>query len=273
MRWRHDQRRSAPASAPLQPRRIAASVWVSTADSASSSTTTCGPARQRPGDRRALLLPAREVDPALAEHRVVARREGLDRLVELRHPRRGRRRRPGRELAQRDVLAAWSGRTGTSPAARTRPPAAARRATAPASGTPSSRIPPRSGSASRATISTSVVLPAPVAPTTATHEPGGAVKETPSQRPAAVAARSLAGRAPDSGTTRPRNSTARPPRDGGERPRLRRARDRRPLVHELLDPVHRRRAALEEVDHPSERDHRPDQQHQIGRERDVRRPA
>ena len=73
--------------------------------------------RERARDREPLALAARERDPALADHRVVAVRQPLDELVRLREP--------GDPLdlvvvevrrAEGDVLAHASRRTGTGPA-------------------------------------------------------------------------------------------------------------------------------------------------------------
>ena len=81
---------------------------------------------ERARDRDALALPARERDPALADHRVVALRQPLDELVRLREP-RGlldllvASRRAGRTRGSR----ARSPRRGTDPARSRRSRAAA----------------------------------------------------------------------------------------------------------------------------------------------------
>ena len=81
---------------------------------------------ERARDRDALALAARERDPALADHGVVALRQPLDELVRLREPRRAldlarRSRRAGRTRCSR----ARSPRRGTDPARSRRSRAAA----------------------------------------------------------------------------------------------------------------------------------------------------
>ena len=64
-----------------------------------------------------------------------------------------------------------------------------------------------------------------------------------------------------------RNSTARPPRAGGSSAGASGSVIAGALPEELVDPAHRRRAALHQVDGPAERDHRPDEHREVHAER------
>ena len=67
---------------------ISRSVAVSSAEVASSRIEDRRPLQDRAGDGDALLLAARKLQPALADLRVVAVRQALDEVGDLRHPRR-----------------------------------------------------------------------------------------------------------------------------------------------------------------------------------------
>ena len=179
--------------------RISSSVYVSTADSASSRIRIRGSVSSGARERRPLLLAAGQRDAALADDRVVALREVGDVLVEPRDGRGPRARarpsgraRPGRRRRTRCSRQA-SRRTGTAPAARSRSPRAG-----PPAGSRARRRRRRTpcrggGSCRRGSRLISVDLPEPVAPTIATVWPGAIVAETPSQhRPAVVGERQVA---------------------------------------------------------------------------------
>ena len=130
--------------------------------------------RRRPAAGRRAGAPRRQLLAALADRRHQAVGQRLDPVVEVEAVDDGlhvveRRPRPG----EADVGGDRCRRTGTAPA--TRRPAAARSSSlaTSCSGTPPRRISPIVGSAKRAISRPSVVLPDPVAPTSATCWPAG----------------------------------------------------------------------------------------------------
>ena len=120
---------------------------------------------------------------------------------------------------------------------------------------PSSSTAPAVGSSSRGMRRTSVLLPLPVWPTMATVSPARESRRSipPSANPAGYS------------TETPRNSIS--PRHRAER-HAGFGRSRREnggaLIQDLVDAAQRRRAALHQVHHPAQRDHRPDQHSHVG---------
>ena len=168
-------------------RAIRTSVAGSTADVASSSRSRSRAGEVGARERDQLPLPRRQRLAALPDGRVEARR----RARRPTRPGRARRRPPARgrrrvgaasavlvPQAVRHVLRRACRRTGTPPAA---PATTRRRSSATAMSrrsTPSSSTAPCVGSMKRATSRAIVVLPDPVAPTTATEVPAGIVTST-----------------------------------------------------------------------------------------------
>ena len=149
-----------------------ASTCGSTAEVASSRTSSRGRPDERAGQRQPLPLPAGQVVPALPHPGVEAVRQRGDE-VRRRGPARARagpprRRRPRPE---RDVRRARCRRRRRCPAARAPRARPARRGAASRRSTPSSRTCPSAGSTSRTSRPASVDLPEPVGPTTATVLP------------------------------------------------------------------------------------------------------
>ena len=140
--------------------------------------------RQRPGDGGALLLSAGQVDPPLAQHRVVPAREFRNRRSELRH--------------LRDALEAAVVRRAQQDVVPQRVAEEERFLRHDAEGAPQlgQREPvdrdavdehaTRAGSYARDSSSATVDLPAPVAPTMASERPAATWKETSGQGQAAV---------------------------------------------------------------------------------------
>ncbi len=230
------------------------------ADRQSSSSRMRGCAQQRAGERHALLLAAREGDAALADHGLeAAAGSSRDR------PSSPASRRRFEDLgaarlgpAEGDVRRRSWPRRGRSPAAPWRSRRAARRAGSRARRGRRANSVPGGGSTRRGSSASSVRLPAPVRPTTPPWSPAGTSRSRPE---------SAGGRAR-------RGSGSRASRSGSRRAIARRGR-RRPAASAIAGAASRTsrmraqrgRAALREVDHPADGDHRPDQ---LGRGRSGR---
>ena len=132
---------------------------------------------------------------------------------------------------------------------------------------PSIRISPSCGSNSRGTRSINALLPLAVAPTTPIVAPAGAVKlmSRNTQRGGAAGF----GRIVKADVSETRATVRRVAgRQRARRRGLRRGSELR--VEDVEQARHRRRAALEEVDHPAERDERPRQHAEVHAERHER---
>ena len=154
-----------------------ARVMASSAPNGSSSSTMPGPRRQRPRDRHALPLPARQLArPAPAELRRVQPhpRQRRRALSPPRPPRRAARARARRCAAPSSAAAA------RRPAPRSRSAAAARPHPPPPRPSHRPSRGPPSGSVMRLKQRSSVVFPDPLSPTSATHSPAAAASDTPS---------------------------------------------------------------------------------------------
>ena len=210
---------------------------------------------ERAGERGALLLPSGERDAALAHEGVVALGE-----VAARPCRAGRQPRPTRrgrgsssvrpEAARSRAIVSEKRNVswGTKPTARRRRSRGISRTSC-----PSTKTVPGGGSKRRGRRLTSVVFPDPVGPTTATVAPAGTSRSMPSSTGPPVvgegqaAERDVARAAWSSGSGVSSRISGR-------------------ASSERQDPSHRGLAALEEVDHPAQRDHRPVQHGEVDAE-------
>ena len=221
----------------------------------------------RAGERRALLLPARQRDAALADERVVALRESPRRPCRAARPppRRAtrassalgtvRQRRRRTRCSRRCVSENRNGSCGTKPIAPRSVASGISRTS-----TPSRNTVPGGGSCSRGSRLISVDLPEPVAPTNAAVCPASIVqRHVVEHRRARCRDTRTSGRG---SRCAPRMSSA--PARGRDTGVV----DVRDRVEHLEHPLPRRHAALQDVGDPAERDHRPAQHHQVGVEGD-----
>ena len=133
----------------------------------------------RARDRDALALPARQLDAALADDRVVALLELLDELVAVRDPADAPRSPRASPPAARTRCSRRScRRTGSCPAARRRAASGSRAAARVARSRPSTSTRPVVGRLNAITRLMSVLLPEPLEPTSAVVVPAGARNET-----------------------------------------------------------------------------------------------
>ena len=245
---------------------------------------------QRPRDRHPLALAAAEREPALADQRVEPLGQLVEQLAEpgahggLPHLVLGRvRPRVGDVLAERRREQERVVRHHRHLAAQRR------RARASRTSTPSTSTEPCSTSYSRGISITSVVLPEPVGPTSATVRPGLHVEvDVPQHRLAAVVAEGHVAQlhAPAAGRERPRVGRGHQPRGPVEQLEHARAARHGPLRHpeRHAEPAHRadehQHVAVERdeladgdppVDHLPAAHEQQRRQAELGKEADERR--